>query len=1002
MIHLRNCSVKALLSALAVMLSFSASAQSGKVSGTVTGDDGQPMTGVYVIIKGTTDGTITDIDGKYSLNYSQGNPVLQFSFVGYTTQEIPVAKKSVINVVLSEDANLLEETLVVGYAVGNKRSVTGAVERVKAEDMNQGFVNTALDAINGKVPGLVISSNGGSVTDTPTVRIRGTSSLSGGNDPLVIIDGVFGDIDMLTSLAPEEIKDVTVLKDASETAQYGSRGAAGVLVVTTLKGQAGKAKVEYNGRFGVAQATKTLDVLNAGEFRSLCQEKGLVCPDYGNTDDNFDWMDYTIRKASIQHNHNISLTQGSQNGGMRASVGVRQRQGVVRNSDHTNYNMRFSANQKALDGKLVFDANLMASYSQMNVVDPYIIRLATFVNPTFLDHRRTQEEYDRDLVGAVGLWDINPSNGHATPGEKLEDSNKINVARAVASGRVTWNIIDGLSLSAFGSFNYRNRLQRIYYPNDTYDYKSVRGQASAATTINQNALGSVQLNFEKTIGKHYINALALGEFQKYTYWYDYSQAQGFDTNYFTFNNMQAGSIVNYGSVKSSANSYMLNSYMVRLNYMYGDRYVVTLNARADGSSKLGTNHKWGFFPSASVAWIVSNESWMENATALSNLKIRAGYGVTGNQDAISPYNSLKLMTPNGTTSYEGASTVVYTLNSNANPDLKWETKYTFDAGIDFGFWKNRMTGTLDVYFSTTKDLLYTYQVPVPPFAYTTLLANMGEMTNNGVEFSLRGVAVETKDWQLTLGGNFAWQQNKLVSLSGTYNGQELTTSKYIALASYGAGHGMSNNNNVVYMTEGEPVGIIRLPQFDHFEEAESGNLKYAHVDQNGDGSITFEDESPDRVNLGQVTPKVIAGFNASLRFKDFDLSTQLNGAFGHKIYNGIGMGMSDVSTGSFPSYNVSVDAVDRNIGELVNTGYWVEDGDYVNIEHITLGYNLPSKRLGLKKFGMRVALSCNNVYTFTKYTGLTPMINNSAIGGGIDESVFPVMRTWTLQLNVSF
>jgi len=997
---IKNYSVKVLLIAVAMMLSLSALAQT-KISGTVTGEDGQPIPGVSVLVKGTSNGTVTDIDGKYTVN-APADATLEFSFVGYSTKEIAVAGKTTINAVLAEDVALLEETLVVGYAVGNKRSVTGAVEKISAEDMNQGFVTTATDAIRGKVPGLVITQNGGNVTDTPTIRLRGTTSLSGGNDPLVIIDGVFGDIRMLNSLSPEEIKDITVLKDASETAQYGSRGAAGVLVVTTQKGQKGQAKVEYNGQFGVAQATRTIDVLNAGQFRQVCADRGYGINDFKNPDNSFDWVDYTIRKASIQQSHNLAFSQGSDHGSTRASIGFRQRQGVIRNSDNTNYNMRFATTQKALDGKLVFDLNLMASYTKQNIVDPYIIRLATMVNPTFLDHRRTQAEYDRDLKGEVGMWDYNASNGHATPGEKLEDSNKRDMAMAVASGRITYNIIDGLSLSAFGSYNYFNSLQREYYPNDTHDYKSVRGQAEVATSVYQNVLGSLQLNFEKTVGKSYFNALALAEFQKYTSWYDWSRAQGFDTNYFGYNNLKAGAIVNWGSVESNASTYSLNSYMVRFNYMYGDRYVVTVNARADGSSKLGASNKWGFFPSASAAWILTNEKWMKSQKTLSNLKIRVGYGVTGNQDAISPYNSLKLMTPNQVTSYQGASTVAYTLNSNANADLKWETKYTFDAGIDFGFWNNRMSGTLDVYKSTTKDLLYNYTVPVPPFAYTTLLANMGEMTNDGIEFALRGAVVETKDWEFSMGANVAWQKNKLVSLSGTYDGQELTTAKYIALASYGAGYAMSNNNNVVYMTEGQPVGIFRMPVCTGFKTMKNGYNAYDCIDRDDNSAISYDDSSEDRVNLGQTVPKVIAGFNAYLRFKDFDLSTQLNGAFGHMIYNGIGMGTAASGPDNMPSYNTAVSTLDLKIGDLANTSYWLEKGDYVNIEYITLGYNLPSKKLGLKKFGMRVALSCNNVYTFTKYSGLTPMINSSAVGGGVDESVMPVVRTWTLQLNLKF
>jgi hypothetical protein len=433
--------------------------------------------------------------------------------------------------------------------------------------------------------------------------------------------------------------------------------------------------------------------------------------------------------------------------------------------------------------------------------------------------------------------------------------------------------------------------------------------------------------------------------------------------------------------------------------MFDNRYVITLNARADGSSKLGANHKWGFFPSASLAWIISNEGFMKNQRLFNNLKFRVGYGVTGNQDAIDPYRSLSLMSPNGTTTYNGATVTTYALDSNPNPDLKWETKYTFDAGIDFSMWRGRFSGTIDAYMSTTKDLLYTYQVPVPPFTYTSLLANMGEMTNNGIEIGLHAAPIETKDMGLTLQGNVAFQQNKLVSLSGTYQGQDLTTSKYIALSSASC-NGLTSNTNVVYMTEGYPVNIFRLPVHDGFNTDDAGKKTYKFKDVNGDDGITLDDEG-DREYLGQATPKVFASFGGTFRYKNWDLSTQLNGGFGHHIYNFTSLRLSNL--GAFPTYNVLKTAEELGVYNAQHTSYWLEKGDYVNIEYITLGYNLPASKLGLKNIkGLRFALSCNNVATFTGYSGLTPMLNNATIGGGIDNNVFPIMRTYTAMLSVKF
>ena len=981
-------SVKAVLfSVVALMLCISAGAQTKNLSGTVKGEDGQPIAGVAVLIKGTTTGASTDLDGRYSFKYSQSNPTLQISCIGYETLEFPVNGKSVIDIVLKEETTALEETVVVGYAVGNKRTITGAIERVTAENMNTGYVSSAVDAINGKVPGLVITQNGGNVTDTPDIRIRGTSSLSGGSTPLVIIDGVFGSVDMLYSLSPEDIQEITVLKDASETAQYGSRGSAGVIVVTTKRGKDGRAEVSYNGQFGISQAVKNLEVLSADEWRATNKNMfSGVGTDMGY---NTSWIDWIENKIAFQNNHNLTLSAGNKQSTMLASVGVQDRNGIVRNTGNTNYSARLNATHKALGDKLTLEVNLMGSLRNMDYVDRGIFAGAATYNPTYPSERNKE----------TGWWDYDPNAETVThPGDYMDFTRKGEAARVVASGRVSYEIIKGLTASVFGSFNYDNFLSRNYYPYDTKSYRGSRGEANSSYTRNTNSLFNASLNYNREIKKHSINVLGLVEAQKYNYWYNYEKTTGFDTNYFLYNNFQAGSTVKWGDVQSSATDYTLMSYLARVNYMYDNRFVITLNARADGSSKLGTNHKWGFFPSASAAWIISNEKFMKNQTTISNLKIRAGYGVTGNQDAISPYNSLKLMSPNGTTVYNGSTVTTYALGSNPNPDLKWETKYTFDAGIDFALWQGRFSGALDVYFSRTKDLLYTYKVPVPPFVYTDLLANMGEMTNNGVELSLRGAVIQKKDWGLNLTGNFAYNKNELVSLSGTYQGQDLTTSKYIAVASADC-NGLTSNTNVVYMTEGYPINIFRLPVHDGFNVDEQGHKTYKFKDVTGDGNITLDDEG-DREYFGQATPKVTANLGAQLRFKQFDLAVQFNGAFGHMIYNFQGLRLS--SLGAFPTYNVLKTAPELGVYNAQHTSYWLEKGDYVNIQYITLGYNLPVKKDAKYLKGFRAALSCNNVATITGYTGMTPILNNQQIGAGVDRNIYPVMRTYTLQLSVRF
>lgn len=973
----------------------SESLQQINVQGTVSDDRGNPLIGVSVLIKGTNRGTLTDANGKYSIQAENGQSILVFSFIGLTTQEVPLNNRSKVDVVLSETALQLDEVVVIGYATGSKRSISGAVELITSKDMNTGYVASPLAAINGKVAGLVISQNGGNVNESPTVRLRGISSLSGGNDPLVIIDGAYGSITMLNNMSPQDIEEITILKDASETAQYGSRGAAGVIIATTKKGKEGVGKLSYNGQFGYSQAYKRLEVLSAAEWRNLNVTKfGGAGNDMGA---NTDWQDFLSNDFISQNNHNLTFTQGTAKSNMLASVGVNSKVGQVRNSDNTTYSVRFNGSQTGLGDRLKLELNVMAFYTDRHDPIAGIWTSALNYNPTFPSHRST----------TTGRWDFDPNASMAThPGEASEIENHTESNRIMPSGRASLTIVKGLTLSTFGSFDQNNAVQKQYTPNDHYQQlNGARGSATVRNTFERNWLGNVQLTFVKDIGKHSINVLALMEGQSYfTYW-DQVVVTGFETNVPKYNNFLSGSVVNYGNVTSNATKYSILSYMGRLNYMFNNKYILTLNARADGSSKLGINHKWGFFPSASAAWLVTNEEFMKNQSLVSNLKLRVSYGVTGNQNLIQPYQSLELEGPAGVTTYNGKPVVSYGYKQNENPDLKWETKYTFDAGLDFSMLNNRLSGTIDFYQSTTKDLLYTYTVSTPPFVYNQLLANMGEMTNTGFEAALSGQVIRSADWGLNIGGNLAFQKNKLVSLHGTYKGEALTTPLWVPLASAG-GAGHTSNTNVTYMAEGYPVGLFRLPVHAGFDVDANGKKTYTFVDVDGDGNIDQGDNA-DRAIQGQVTPKVTASLNLLVRYKRFDLSTQLTGAFGHMIYNYTAVSLNNLN--QFPSYNVLKTAPGLGIYQVIHTSYWLEKGDYTNVEYITLGYNIPTSKLKVVS-SARIALSCNNVVTFTKYSGLTPMINSDPLinpvtvtGGGVDaRNIYPILRTYTIQLSLNF
>ncbi|MBR3014474.1 MAG: TonB-dependent receptor [Bacteroidaceae bacterium] len=986
---------------LGLFLTMGAFAQNLTVKGNVKDSFGDPVIGGTVQIKGEQGGAVTNLDGDYTISNVKPDATLVFSYIGYATQEVAVNGQTTIDVVMQEDTELLDEVIVVGYAVGSKRTVSGAIERVKKEDLNKGIVTNAAEALKGKVAGLVISQSGGDPMGTTNIRVRGTSSLSGGNDPLVIIDGVFSDMTMFNALAPGDIESMTVLKDASETAQYGSRGAAGVIVVTTTKGKNGFTNLNYTGTFGVNTIFKNIDMLSAADYRSNVSRLGLTATDLGG---NTRWLDAIERSTGLTQNHNVAFSSGNDNSNMRASIGYIQRQGALKNSDMNNYTVKLDATQFAFNKKLKLELGVLGSVrdgkSQYDMQKMFYSAAA--YNPTYPTVKNSDGRWDEDLL----------ANEIYNPLGQLEITNKNAENSLNTHGKATWTILDGLFLSAFGSYTTINSDLKRYVPNDIRQGElNGNGWAYISNTKRTDIMGNIQLTYTKDFGKHHFDGLALMEGQRYkTFWYQ-TQSKGYETNYFKYNNLRAGANISWGDNNSNSDEYTLSSYMARVNYMYDNRYIITANLRADGSSKLGSGKKWGFFPSASAAWVISNEAFMKDIRAIDNLKLRVGYGVTGNQDAISPYNSLELMEPNGVTPVNGANTTTFAITSNSNPDLKWEVKRTFDAGLDLAMFDSRLNFTFDWYTSTTKDLLYTYTVPVPPFTYNTLLANMGTMTNTGFEATLRGDIIRTKDFTFNTGVNVSFQKNKLKSLSGMYKGQALTTSEHISVANVNAA-GLTQNTGVTYLIEGQPIGVFYLPHCTGIDE----NGQYMLEDIDGNGTIDTGD-SGDRRVAGQAIPKVYLGWDFNFKYKNWDLTMQFNGAFGHKIYNGTAMTYSNMN--NFPTYNVLSDAPSLNNGrgiyDIQISDYWLEKGDYINFEYASLGYTLTKDVLKSNWCSdIRIGLSCNNVCTITGYNGLTPMINSASLVrqnegtgnagtlGVDDKRIYPLVRTFSLSLSINF
>lgn len=970
-----------------LFLSLGAYAQQISVKGHVKDALGDPVIGANITVKGTTTGVITDLDGNFVLEAPNGS-VLVISYVGYITQEVKAAPN--VNVTLAEDAKSLDDVVVIGYATGSQRTISGAVQKVGREEMNAGVVTNPLAAIKGKVAGVNIQKMGGDPTASPSIRVRGTTSLTGGNDPLVIIDGVFGDMNMLNAISPSDIENFTILKDASETAQYGSRGASGVIVVTTVKGKNGTKSLSYDGSFGVESVYKNLDMLSAAEYRAVAKERGVEILDMGASTNFIKELEH----VGYVQNHRISFGSGTDDSNYRASFGVIDQKGIVKENWMRNYTAKVDATQQMFNNKLKLEYGIFTSYKQNKYLSDYTKTFysAAAFNPTFPNHKNPE----------TGLWDENANaNEVQNPLGRLEINDRETNAFVNVNGRITYSFTSDLKLSAFGSYTYNVRENKKYIPMSIKAGLSSRGEAYRGDNKSQSLLGNMMLTYKKSVGKNYFNALALGEIQRVIGTGFGAIARGYSTDEFGYNNLQGGAVIKWGDESSYYSTNSLVSFMGRFNYSYDDKYIVTVNARTDASSKVGANNKWAFFPSASAAWVMSEEGFIKDINWISNLKLRVGYGLSGNQDAISSYNSLQLMAPNGITTINGLPYVTTNIVQNYNPDLKWEVKKTFDVGLDFGIFNERATLTFDYYNSKTNDLLYTYNVKVPPFAFNRMLANLGSMRNSGIELGFSVIPVRTRDMELTVNANVAFQKNKLLSLNGTWMGQEMTAQKYMNLGGMTGAGFIGGNNQIIYQMIGQPVGVFYLPKCNGLIDNGFGEYTYNILDIDGQEGIDLNDGA-DRYIAGQAMPKTLLGANINFRWKQFDIQLQMNGAFGHKIYNGTSLSYMNMS--QYPTYNVMKDAPSKNIIDQTVTDYWLEKGDYLHFDYVTLGYNLDCSKMKYLK-NLRLTFSVNNLATITGYSGLSPMINSSVVGGNLgidDKSFYPLSRTYSLGLSVNF
>lgn len=878
-----------------------------------------------------------------------------------------------------------DSILNIGYARGSLINLSGSVERITESQMNKEQITNPLEAIQGRVAGLTILKSSNGMAALESVRMRGTTSLTSGNDPLIIVDGVLGDLTMLTSIYPADIESFTILKDASETAQYGSRGASGVINIVTKKGVAGKTRVNYSGSFGIAHVYRHLDMLSGAEFRRVAAENNLQILDKGYDTD----FQKEIEQVGLQQNHNIAFYGGGEASNYRVSLGYQDRQGVVDNESMKLFTANMNMSQKLLDGFIDCELGLFGSVKKNRTLfdtQKTFYSAATF-NPTFPNHKNPE----------TGGWDqITTASQITNPLAWMEVDNNNDASYLSAHARLTFNLMEDLKLVMFGSYTYNDAEDAQYLPTSVW----ANGQAYRGDRKSESLLGNLMLTYRKQAGAHFFDVLALGELEKNIYKGFYTTVTNFSSNALGYHNLQAGALRPWDGTDSYYEDPHLASFLGRVNYTYDNRYVVTLNARTDASSKFGRNHKWGFFPSASLAWNVTEEAFMKRFRSVDNLKLRVGYGLAGNQGGIDSYTTMALVRPNGVTPVGNAPLVTYESMKNVNPDLKWEVKHTFNAGFDLSMYGNRLLLSVNYYNSKTTDMLYQYNVSVPPFPYSTLLANLGSMRNSGTEVSVGVTPLKTKDMELNINANITFQKNKLLSLSGVYNGEYISASEYTAIAGLNGAGTHGGYNNIVYQIVGQPLGVFYLPHCEGLVSDGEGGYTYQIADLNG-GGVNLED-GEDRYVAGQAIPKVLLGSNISFRYKNIDISLQINGAFGHKVYNGTSL--SYMNMNSLPDYNVLAEAPKRMIKDQTATDYWLESGNYVNFDYLTVGWTVPLKPRRFLK-GIRLAGTVNNLGTISGYSGLTPLVNSSLVDAtlGVDDKrTYPLLRTYTVSLSLNF
>lgn len=969
-------------------------AQSQK-TGVITDANGEPLIGVTVKEVGTSNGAVTDINGRYTITTTKPGAKLEVSYVGYVPQTITAGS----SVKLKEDAAQLNEVVVVGYGTMRRKDVTSSITTVKADDLNKGVFTDAASMLQGKVAGLVVTTNG-DPSGSPSITLRGASSFRTGEamSPYYVVDGIPG-VD-ISLVSPDDIESIDVLRDATATAIYGSKAANGVIIITTKSGKnnSGRTNVSYNGYVGFDKISKTLDMGTAQDIRDYVAKNNIDYAYDGGS--STDWQDEVLR-TGVSHSHNVSINGGYNKTNYMASTSYINREGVVKGTNMYRLNVRSLLTTKVLKDHLDLSmgANMMyGKYKgvQMGVDGASVLDAMNYFNPT------------NSVNNEDGTWTVGSGSQNYNPLSMInEDTSETEWKRNQFIAKATLHIIDGLLWNA--NYSYDN-YQSTYSSYDTRNSQlpgiaAKSGQASRNTYKGHSQNFETYGNYDKTFDKVHKLSLMAG----YS-WEERVSNDGFGVTVHSFlndalkwNNLTyAGMIDGMPAVSSGTEENVRNiSFYGRVGYSYNSKYMLQATVRRDGSSVFGKDHRWGTFPSVSAAWNITEEEFMKHQKVLSNLKLRLGYGVSGNALGFGAYSSLTTFGSTGSYFTKDGITYVSLYDTKlANSDLKWESTGMFNVGIDYAFLNGRINGSLEFYHKKTKDLIWNYPVSTFIYAFGSIAANVGEITNKGVEFSVNAIPVKTKD--------FEW--NTTLNLSHNSNRVDKLSNDRFSVGTLGQGDprvaGVSNNGYTQRIMEGEPIGTFYIYEFAGYDDAGKATYYVHDAKTNArTGEVTETPEYKDRTVVGNAQPDLTLGWNNTLTYKDLSLSMFFTGVFGNKIYNGT---RAHYNAPDFFSGGKNVlkeffyDRPYTDTYSNVPSTRWLEDGDYFRLKSLTLGYTFRHFNGWIQS--AQLYFTCNNVFTITGYKGLDPEVNLGGIDPGVDYrwSNYPHTRTFMIGTKINF